>query len=100
MTLEREDGWLTTNFDKPDIINSSIKDTVSSLQILNQTSGTQHSEKKHLNGNLHVPVHYLFNVSTVKQVLLGELSTALNCATYEITIKLQTAFHQKRKLKI
>ena len=46
MTLEREDGWLTTNFDKPDIINSSIKDTVSSLQTLNQASRTQHSEKR------------------------------------------------------
>jgi len=32
-------------------------------------------------------------------VLLEKLSTALNCATYEITIKLQTAFHQKKKTK-
>ena len=47
MTLEREDVWLTTNFDKPDIINSFIKNPLfSSLQTLNQASRTQHSEKR------------------------------------------------------
>ena len=101
MTLEREDVWLTTNFDKPDIINSFIKDPLFLLSKHSIKLPELNTRKKSiLNGNLHVPVHYLFNVSTVRQVLLGELSTALNCATYEITIKLQTAFHQKRKLKI
>ena len=69
-------------------VESTIVVTITKLQITN------------INGNLHVPVHYLFNVSTVRQVLLEELSTTSNCATYEITIKLHTAFHQKRKLKI
>ena len=35
VTLEREDGWLTTNFDELDIINSFIKNPLfSSLQTL------------------------------------------------------------------
>ena len=38
-----------------------------------------------------------YPVRTISNFNLKQLSTALNCATYEITIKLQTAFHQQRK---
>ena len=100
VTLEREDVWLTTNFDRPDIINSFIKNPLFLLSKHSIKLPELNTQKKSVsNENLHVPVHYLFNVSTVRQVLPGKLSTALNCATYDITIKLQTAFPSKNKTK-